>query len=294
MKCRVAAGLCVLTICLVMPAAAQTSGAVEASNPEGKGFTSYIQFMGSSNSLGQVMDLDSSLGYNFSKYFGIDAGVPVYFVRGTDSTGATYSSNGLGNLYGDVRLTLKNPLLNYFTVATGFAPTGDTKHGLSTGQATYDWNNHFDHSFGHLTPFVEAGLGNSIQNSQLFNRPFTSLGFNSHFAGGAEYSLFHLVGVGASVYAIVPSGQQTVYSKFVPSQAGGNAAGRNPFISAPQVAGTADLTRDHGFSAWVDAHPGMLDLLLGYTRSVDYDLNTVAFGVGVNLGRLLHSDHRNN
>ncbi len=289
MKCCVMVGICVLAICLAIPTVAQTSGALQASNPEGKGFTSYVQFMGSSNSLGQVMDLDSSIGYNFSKYLGIDAGVPLYFVRGTDSTGASYSSNGLGNVYGDVRLTVKNPLLNYFTVATGFAPTGDSKHGLSTGRATYDWNNHFDHSFGPLTPFVGAGLGNSVQNSRLFNRPFTSLGFNSHFEGGAEYSLFHLLGVGTSVYAIVPSGQQKVYNKFVPSQ----ATGKNPFLAAPQVTGTADLTRDHGFSAWVDAHPGMLDLLLGYTRSVDYDLNTVAFGVGVNVGRMLHSGHAN-
>jgi len=63
----------------------------------------------------------------------VDGGIPINFVRGTDSTGAGFSSSGLGNVYGDLRLNYKNPLLNYFTTLTGFASTGDTKHGLNTG-----------------------------------------------------------------------------------------------------------------------------------------------------------------
>jgi len=49
----------------------------------------------------------------------------------------------------------------------------------------------------------------------------------------------------------------------------------------------ADLARDYGFSAWIDANPTpYLDMELGYTRSVNYDLNAVSFGVGINVGYL--------
>jgi hypothetical protein len=51
--------------------------------------------------------------------------------------------------------------------------------------------------------------------------------------------------------------------------------------------GSADIARDNGFSTWIGASPSKyLDLELGYTRSVHYDLNTVSFEIGVNVGRL--------
>jgi hypothetical protein len=78
---------------------------------------------------------------------------------------------------------------------------------LGTGRAAFDWNNHFDRAFWRLTPFVEAGFGNSIQSTPLFNRPFTTLGFNSHFEGGEYYSLMRFLGIGLTAYAIVPSGK---------------------------------------------------------------------------------------
>jgi len=46
----------------------------------------------------------------------------------------------------------KNPTLNYATSLTGSAPTGDSRKGLSTGHATFDWNNRLDHDIGPLTP----------------------------------------------------------------------------------------------------------------------------------------------
>ncbi len=53
--------------------------------------------------------------------------------------------------------------------------------------------------------------------------------------------------------------------------------------------GNADLARDNGFSGWFGASPiPQLEFEIGYSRSVHYDLNTVFFGVGVNLGSLLN------
>lgn len=40
------------------------------------GFTSYVVFGGTANSLGQVYELNSSMGYTFTQHFGMDLAVP--------------------------------------------------------------------------------------------------------------------------------------------------------------------------------------------------------------------------
>ena|SRR5438105_4971463 len=280
----------IAVFCLTASAMAQATAAAmgnSQSQPNQKGWTSYVLFQGSSNSLGQVMDLDTSVGYNFGSHFGIDGGVPIYFVQGTSATGTSISNNGLGNIYGDIRLKFPNPLLNYNTILTGYAPTGDSSLGFSTGRATFTWNNRVDHSFGPLTPFVGFSLGNTIANTQLFNRPFTSLGYNAEFEGGAEYSLWRFIGVGASAYDIAPMGQQKLFSKFVNQASGPPSQAKNNrfFQTSPEVTGPASIAEDNGFSAWVDSSPvPFLDLQLGYTHSIQYSLDTVSFGVGLNVG----------
>jgi hypothetical protein len=192
-------------------AAAQAAPA--QSGNDDKGFTSYVQFAGTSNSDGQVYKLDPSLGYNFSEHFGMDVGIPVYFVRASSTTAGTTSTNGIGNPYLDVRVKYLNPLLNFGSILTGYAPAGDSKKGLSTGRGTFDWTNHFDRSFSSLTPFAEVGIANTITDSLLFERPFTTFGFNTHLQGGVKYAVWKILSVGASGYDILPTGQQTVFSK---------------------------------------------------------------------------------
>src|SRR2546426_7516247 len=47
------------------------------------------------------------------------------------------------------------PYTTLFRSLEGTAPTGDASKGFSTGRATFDWANHFDHSFFFgFTPFV--------------------------------------------------------------------------------------------------------------------------------------------
>jgi len=88
-----------------------------------------------------------------------------------------------------------------------------------------------------------------------FPRPYTTLGLNSHFRGGAEADVWKSISVGAAAYDIQPFGNQTVFSR-VTGTPGGNGAGathgRN-FQSSQQTTGTADIARDNGFSTWVDA-----------------------------------------
>jgi hypothetical protein len=85
-----------------------------------------------------------TVGYNFNSHFSVDGGLPVYFVRPSSSTTSSSglsSSNGIGNVYGQVRLTLANPVLNLISTVSGSAPTGDQATGFSTGHATIDWSN---------------------------------------------------------------------------------------------------------------------------------------------------------
>jgi hypothetical protein len=247
------------------------------------GFTSYVEFGGTANSQGQIYQLTTSVGYDFTPHLGVDVGVPFYFIRPAGSLGGS-SSNGVGNPFLDVRLKFLNPTVNFGSMLTGFVPVGDSKKGLSTGRATFDWTNHFDRSFSRVTPFVNLGVANTILSTPLFVRPYTTLGFNMHVQGGVSYDLRKFLSVGASAYDIVPTGQQTVFSRVAHGAA---AQHGRVFQTNQQTTGSADIAKDNGFSAWVDATPGRLvELELGFTRSTHYDLNSVSFLMGLNLKRL--------
>jgi hypothetical protein len=253
----------------------------DKSRDEDKGYTFYEQFQGSSNTLGQVMKFDTSAGYNFNRWFGVDVGVPAYVVRASSTSTTTTSTttsqatnSGIGDAYVDLRFTFNVPLINYASTVTGRAPTGDSASGLSTGRATFDWNNRLEGGLLGLRPFVNLGVANSVSDTHFFVRPFTTLGMIGHFEGGASYKVLPFCSVGASLYDVLPSGQQKVFSKL---------------MKRKETTGGADLTRDNGFSTWFDASPiPFLDFEVGYDRSVHYDLNTVSFGVGFNIGSLVN------
>lgn len=258
------------------------------------GFSFYERFQGSVNSLGAVNELDSSVGYNFNSHLSIDGGLPVYFIRPSSSSTATTgisSSNGIGNVYGQVRLTLANPLVNFASTATGTAPTGNKANGFSTGHATYDWTNSFDRTFSRITPFGDIGIANSVADTMFFVRPYTTYGFVTHVEGGLRYRLARAVGVGGSLYAILPTGQQTVISRLVKGQqagvpSGGSGSGHGVFQNNNTTTGTAGIAQDRGLSAWVQVQPApTLNLYAGYTHSTTFSLDTVFFGVGFNLGK---------
>jgi hypothetical protein len=256
------------------------------------------EFSGSTNSQGNVLSLDSTVGYVFSRNLGLDAGIPVYFVHGitTNSTGGTSStsSDGIGDAYVQLRLSFPNPLLNYNTVLTGTVPTGSTADGFSTGHSTYDWTNHFDRGFRRWTPYAEIGIGNSIPSNFVFNREYASFGHEAHFQVGAQYQVVGFLSVSASAYDVAPWGTQTIFSRVVPQ---GNpppsAGGHGPvFGQANQTTGGAGVAADNGFNAGVDISTGsLLDFSVGYSHSVHFGLDTFSFGIGVNMSRLLQRAH---
>src|SRR5260370_23385607 len=233
------------------PSTNSSSSAMPAMRSEDH-FTWIEQFDGSSNTEGQVMLLDSSVGYLFGRHLLVDAGVPVYFVRANTTTASgastTSSFTELGDAYGQFRFSFPNPTLNFKTQLTGRAPTGSTSDGISTGHVTYDWTNRFDRNFGHWTPFLEAGLANSIPDTFVYRRPFASYGELGHFQAGAAYHLVNWLSVAASAFDVAPWGTQTIDSRV-----GGNGSGATghgpPFLQGHQTTVDSSLAAYNGFSS---------------------------------------------
>jgi hypothetical protein len=299
---RLLAVLSRLSLCAAVLLGLTTSAEAQ----EDRGFLFNERFFGSSSTLGSVMRLDTQAGYQFSKHFGFDMGLPVYFVRPSATTTAAVGAttvDGIGNVYLDLRFTLLNPFLNYGSLLTGSAPTGDKSAGLSTGRATFDWTNQFNRSFSRLTPFANLGFANTVTDTPLFVRPYTTLGFVTHIDGGATYRVARFLDVTADAYGIEPAGQQTVLSKLVrhgttssATRASASANSRpnhGVFETTAETVGSADLVRDHGFSFAGAVHfSRIVTLQAGYTRSIGYDLNTVFFGIGVDVSRALRNSGR--
>lgn len=290
-----------LTLC---PSVVAQTPIPAATNPASKdasgfspGWTLGARFEGSVSSDGGVYDIGSALGYNFTHHFGVDAGVPFYFVTVPSSiqqnNPGAVSGVGMGSFFTDLLLTFPNPSLNYSSMIHLTAPTGDTKKGLSTGHATWNFNNHFDHAFGHWSPFIDAGVGNSLMDTRYFTRPYTTFGYNAAFTGGLEYDQGPF-SVQAGAYDVAPWGNQTVVSRVfrcgtaTGCGAGNPSSNRGGFTGSNVTSGSASLVRDNGYEAGIDLKPVYyLDFGFAYSRSVPLRLNNYSFGVGVNLSSLV-------
>lgn len=298
-----------ILILVVCPSVFAQSPIPTATTPAGKdpggfspGWTLGARFEGSYSSDAGVYDLGTALGYNFSRHFGMDAGVPFYFVSTPTATKQSnpgaLSGVGMGNTFVDLLLTYPNPLLNYSSAIHLTAPIADTKKGFSTGHATWNYTHHIDHAFGDWSPFLDAGVGNTILDTRYFTRPFMSFGYNAAFTGGLEYDQgpFSLQ---AGAYDVSPWGNQTVVSRVFRCGAGpscsaaGSSHNRRGFTSSNVTSGGADLIRDNGYEAGFDFKPVYyLDFEFDYSRSVPLHLNNYSFGIGVNLSSLVRPHAR--
>ncbi len=271
------------------------------SKADEKGFVFREDFQGTSDTLGTFTRLDTRVGYRFSKHFEVDAGLPLYLVHASASSTAagSDSANGIGNAYLSLRFGFSNSLTSFVSSLTGSAPTGDTAKGLSTGRVTVDWNNYLGITAGRITPFVNAGLASSISDTPFFTRPFTSLGKVAHFEIGADVQAWRALSVGGSAYEDAPFGQQKVYSKLIrrgQAAGSGRGRGRGPksgvFETQSVTVGGAGIARDSGGSAWLSVNPGrVVEFQAGISRSTEYDLNSVFFGVVIDLGNWIRGDH---
>jgi hypothetical protein len=267
-----------------------------------KGFNEYENFRGMINSSGSLFKLDSTLGYDFNRHVGVFAGLPLYFANdNTNNPGQTRIHDaGAGDAYFGIEAFMPTDILNYSTTLRISAPTGSVSKGFSPGQPTVDWSNRFRRRFGRITPFVAAGVGNTVPDSELVTRNFTSLGKVAHFEEGVELDLTRHVYVGSSAYQIVPFGEQKVFNRFetaVPRDDKGGEGKGGPAPNQPPPGDTGqpsatgnDLTRERGFDAWIGFEPTrVVRMELGYSRSATFALNSFSFNVGLNVGRLFRS-----
>jgi len=290
-----------LAVCPASFAQSPIPAASGAAKDNSAGFTPGItlgaKFEGSYSSDGGVYDLGSAVGYNFSRHFGVDLGVPFYFVNTPTSVKSSNpgaaSGIGVGSFFTDLRWTYPNQSLNFSPAMHVTAPTGDKKKGFSIGHATWNETNHFDHAFGDFSPFLDAGAGNSVMDTKFFHRPFMTYGYNAQFNGGVEYDPGKF-SFSAAAYDVMPWGNQTVISRVfrcgsaAKCSAGAPTKDRKSFTSSSVSTGGADLVRDNGFNGGIDYKPvGYLDLEFDFSRSVPLQLNSYSFGIGFDLSWLL-------
>jgi hypothetical protein len=284
------------------PVPAATTPASKDSGGFSPGWTLGAKFEGTYSSDAGVYDVGTALGYNFSRHFGMDAGVPFYFVN---TPSATKQSNpgavsglGIGNTFVDLLLNYPGSSLNYSSAIHLTAPIADTKKGFSTGHATWNYTHHIDHAFGDWSPFLDAGVGNTILDTKYFTRPFMTFGLNAAFTGGLEYDQGPF-SVQAGAYDVAPWGNQTEISRVfrcgsaAKCSSAGTSTNRKSFTSSSVTTGGADLVRDNGYEAGFDFKPVYyLDFEFDYSRSVPLHLNNYSFGIGINLSSLVRPHAR--
>src|SRR5215471_325876 len=130
MSKRFASGFAVLVCAIAWSGVVGAQSKAESPAKDETGFTSYVELGGTTNSAGQVYEIDSSAGYTFTPHFGMDFGLPIYFVSGSSSTTGSSSGSGVGNPSVDLRWKCPHTSLSYATVLTGSAPLGDKSLGL--------------------------------------------------------------------------------------------------------------------------------------------------------------------
>ena len=216
-----------------------------------------------------------AIGYSFNDIFSIDASIPIYFYRLAESRSThpkpTQQLVNQRGEPGDIVFGLHAqfiPRLFQYSVTGAFtAPTGDEAYGLTTGRVTFDVNNHFERTFGRLTPNIELGAGDS---STLVNRTvtknYTSLGPLAHFQVGLNLDLVRGISFESDAYEQLPIGDQKIYG---PSRHG----------NATVVTGH-NVTEDNGFVNSLDIPLDSHFTLSGYySRSLRLHTDTTAIGI---------------
>ena len=256
---------------------------------------------GSTSSDGSVYDLAIGGGYNFSHRFGVDLGVPYFFVgtpsavKGKNPTAV--SGNGIGDLGANLRFFLPGKATNYASTMHFGVPSGDKSKGFSTGHATWNWSNHIEHGWGNFTPYIDVGVGNTVPDSRHFRRPFMTFGYNAAFEAGTEADAGP-ISLSASAYDVAPWGPQTIVSRVFRCSSGakcsaaGKTTNRKNYLNSSVSSGDASLARDNGFNASAEFKLKSLktvDYEVDYSRSIPLRLNTFSFGISLDIAGVLRS-----
>lgn len=161
-----------------------------------------------------------AISYSFNDHFALDITVPIYMYRLAESRAVNPKPNALltnqrgepGDVVFALHTQFQGRLFNYEATLSATAPTGDALYGLTSGRATFDLSNLFEHSFRFVTPSLELGVGDSTTlTNRLITKDYTSLGPLSHFAIGAAIPLPFGASFQANAYEQLPVGDQKIY-----------------------------------------------------------------------------------
>ena len=207
--------------------------------------------------------------------FSVDATIPIYFYRLAESRSTRPRPNAhLVNQRGEpgdvvfgAHAQFIPPLFLYQITGSFTAPTGDEAYGLTTGRVTFDLNNHFERTFGRMTPNLELGAGDSSTLvNRILTKNYTSLGPLAHFQAGLGVELQRGISFEADAYEQLPLGDQKIYG---PSRKG----------KATVVTGH-NVTEDNGLIATLDVPAGGNVTFSGsYSRSIRLRDDTAAISV---------------
>jgi hypothetical protein len=216
-----------------------------------------------------------AIGYSFNDIFSVDATIPIYFYRLAESRSTRPRPDARlvnqrgepGDLVLDIRAQFIPRHFQYEITGAVTAPTGDEAYGLTTGRVTFDISNHFERTFGRLTPNLEIGGGDSTTLvNRILTKNYTSLGPLAHAQIGLNIELFHGISFETDAYEQLPIGDQKIYG---PSRNG----------KATVVVGHS-VTEDNGFINSVDIPvTNQITFSGSYGRSLRLRSDTVAIGV---------------
>ena len=114
--------------------------------------------------------LTPGVAFRFNPILSINASVPIYASINVEANTGTkskpvYTSATEHGVPGDASVAASfaaHPsLLDYNATLSIGLPSGNTAYGLGAGKTTYDFNNHFEKSFGIFSPDIEFGAGTS-------------------------------------------------------------------------------------------------------------------------------------
>jgi hypothetical protein len=240
------------------------------------GFNAGATFAGIHDSItGWATLFTPAIGYSFNDTYSIDATIPIYLYRLAESRAAHPPPDALlvdqrgepGDLILSGHAQFAPSLFEYQLTGAVTAPSGDEAYGLTSGRVTFDINNHFERTFGRVTPILEIGAGDSATLvNRIVNKPYTSLGPLSHFQLGVAVDLPKGISFETDAYEQLPIGDQKIYGVSHRTHAtivtGHNAIEDNGFINA------LDIPLN-----------GHISLSGYYSRSLRLSTDTVAVGL---------------
>jgi hypothetical protein len=285
----------VLVLCCALSALAQSAPSAPYAE---SGVYAVVNASGSKDQLnGFSSQFSTGLGYDLNRALSVEAGISYYPLvsseqTSTTATGSTKKSvnNELGDAYCSLVFGSKIESLAYQGVLQATAPTGSSSIGISTGRATWHWNNHLETDLGPVSPYIEAGLANSLADTKKYHRSYTTFGYVAPAAAGLNFDLGHKLSFDASTYYDKPFGDQKVYSRVVGRSAamGSAAHGRKRSITTQAYTqGGAVLAEDHGYNGSLSLNATKRATFeVSYNRSIPDALDTITATLSYRFGHL--------